>query len=254
MALFDTDKIISEIQKKLQKINAKSCEAEILEMFTKDFSLRFCWSSNALEGNTLSLDETVSVIEYDEVRSGHTFREYKEAKSLYYAIQKMLLPFHEQDITEEWIKKTNGYILEQSGEYRKGKVFIGSLVEAVYYPPDPEKIPTLMENFTEKWNTESGVKAAGKFWKNLAKEHIEFESIHPFIDGNGRTGLILMNQMLINAGYLPVAIEPTGKYRQAFRRYEKNNDISQMIYVICKAEAEAIERMQSLQMQMNEEI
>ena len=63
-----------------------------------------------------------------------------------------------------------------------------------------------------------------------------------------------MNQRLINAGYLPVSIEPTGKYRQAFQRYEKNNDISQMIHVICKAEAEAIERKQSLQMQMNEEI
>lgn len=77
MALFHTDEMISEIQKKLQIINVKNYEPEVLEMFTKDFSLRFCWSSNALEGNTLSLDETVSVIEYDEVRSGHTFREYK---------------------------------------------------------------------------------------------------------------------------------------------------------------------------------
>ena len=254
MALFHTDEMISEIQKKLQIINVKNYEPEVLEMFTKDFSLRFCWSSNALEGNTLSLDETVSVIEYDEVRSGHTFREYKESKSLYYAIQKMLLPFHKQEITEAWIKKTNGCIMEQSGEYRKGKVFIGSLVEAVYYPPDPEKVPVLMEKFIEKWSTESGAETSEEFWKNLAKEHIEFESIHPFIDGNGRTGRILMNQRLINAGYFPIAIEPTGKYRQAFRRYEKNNDISQMIYLICKAETEAIERMQVLQRQINEEI
>ena len=144
--------------------------------------------------------------------------------------------------------------MEQSGEYRKGKVFIGSLVEAVYYPPDPEKVPVLMEKFIEKWSTESGAETSEEFWKNLAKEHIEFESIHPFIDGNGRTGRILMNQRLINAGYFPIAIEPTGKYRQAFRRYEKNNDISQMIYLICKAETEAIERMQVLQRQINEEI
>lgn len=269
MALFNTDKMISEIQTKLTKANLNDCEKEILEMFMRDFSLRFCWSSNALEGNTLSLDETVSVIEYDEVRSGHTFREYREAKNLYNAIQKMLLPFRKQNITEEWIQKTNQYIMNQPGEYRKTKVFIGSLIEAVYYPPAPEKVPELMKNFTEKWNTKScspikketeseevvedirksvkNRKKPSDFWEQLAREYIEFESIHPFIDGNGRTGRMLMNQCLINAGYLPIAIEPTGKYRQAFRRYEKNNDISQMVYVICKAETEAIDRLEKLQ-------
>lgn len=76
----------------------------------KDFSLRFCWSSNAIEGNTLNLEETISVIEYDEVRSGHTYTEYQEAKNLYHAIQELLIPFEKKSLTEEWIKKANGLI------------------------------------------------------------------------------------------------------------------------------------------------
>ncbi len=121
----------------------------ILAPFTKDFSLCFCWSSNAIEGNTLSLDETIAVIEYDEVESGHTFKEYQEAKNMYHAIQELLIPFRKQDITEEWMKKANGIILGTDGEYRSHTVYIGSVVEAVYYPPSYEEVPKLMKQFKD---------------------------------------------------------------------------------------------------------
>ncbi len=56
--------------------------------FIDDFARRLAWSTNAIEGNTLSLDDTIAVIDYDEVRSNHTYSEYSDAKNAYYAIQK----------------------------------------------------------------------------------------------------------------------------------------------------------------------
>ncbi|MCD8216837.1 MAG: Fic family protein [Clostridiales bacterium] len=218
----------------------------IMEPFVRDFALRFCWSSNAIEGNTLSLEETVSVIEYDEVQSGHTYSEYRDAKNLYHSVQKMMIPFQKRELTEEWIKTANGYIRGMEGAYRKGKVYIGSLVEAVHYPPDPERVPELMKSFFAKWNDSYTGKNLSEKMELFAKEHIEFESVHPFQDGNGRVGRMLLSQRMINEGFLPIAISPTGKYRRAFLRYEKRGDLSQMIHEICKAETEAIDRMQCL--------
>ncbi|MCC8067725.1 MAG: Fic family protein [Clostridiales bacterium] len=253
MGLIDNSDILKQIKELLPIISDCQKDELIIEPFTKDFSLRFCWSSNALEGNTLTLEETVSVLEYDEVQSGHTYSEYREAKSLYASVQKQLLPLMPREISEKWIRSANGLIMEANGEYRRKKVYIGTLVEAVHYPPDPERVPELMRQYVEKWDHayeygEPVEKAAitETIFEMLAKEHIEFESIHPFLDGNGRTGRMILNQRMINQHLLPIAIEPSGEYRRAFRRYEKSGDISLMVHVICKAEFGALKRMKYL--------
>ena len=246
MELIQNSDIINQIEQSMPDILRCSSDKLLLEPFEKDFSMRFCWSSNAIEGNTLSLEETVSVIEYDEVQSGHTYSEYRDAKNLYQSVQKMMIPFQKRELTEEWIKNANGYIRGVRGEYRKGKVYIGSLVEAVHYPPDPERVPELMKSHFEKWNHSYTGKNLSEKMELFAGEHIEFESIHPFQDGNGRVGRMLLSQRMINEGLLPIAVSPTGKYRRAFQRYEKHGDLSQMVHEICKAEEEAINRIQTL--------
>lgn len=112
MALIDNEKLYENIEKKLELIKAAKEQPVIMKPFIKDFAYRFCWSSNALEGNTLSLDETICLIDYDEVRSGHTYTEYQEAKNLYKAIKKEMLPLQKREITEAWIKEANGEIIE----------------------------------------------------------------------------------------------------------------------------------------------
>lgn len=85
---------LKEKQKKIElvlpSIKEKLNDNLISEPFYKDFKYSFCWSSNAIEGSTLSLDETISLLEYDEVSSAHTFKEYDEAKRLYSAIEKYI--------------------------------------------------------------------------------------------------------------------------------------------------------------------
>lgn len=244
MAIIDNKPYFIEIEQGLKAIQNDQDEALIWELFEKDFSFRLCWSSNAIEGNTLDLDETVSVIEYDEVRSGHTYTEYREAKNMYHAIEEMLIPLEKRTITEEWLKKSNGIICGEQGEYRKNQVYIGTIVEASYYPPDYEKVPFLMEEYVQnKLPVKDSVK---ENIEEIARRHIQFEMIHPFRDGNGRVGRMLLNQQLVNQGLLPLVIEPSGKYRQAFRQFQKNRDISLMTYVFCKGELESIERIRKI--------
>ncbi len=251
MPLFDNENRISQIETEKDKIFQYMENPLICQPFMEDFARRFSWSTNAIEGNTLSLEETIAIIDYDEVRSNHTYSEYTDAKNSYYAIQKMLLPFNKTKIDETWIKKTNGFIMHTQGEYRENTVYIGNLAEAVYYPPEPQDVPALMKKWSREANIEAGT--TKETFEKIAVSHIRFERIHPFSDGNGRTGRMIVNQQLINNGFLPVSISPTGKYREAFRRYDKREDISEMIYVLLKSELESFERVRSLALKLSKD-
>lgn len=244
MSIIDNAEQFLEIESGLRTIGQEREDTLIKEPFTKDFALRFCWSSNAIEGNTLDLEETVSVIEYDEVRSGHTYTEYQDTKNLYRAISTMMIPFQKRDITADWLKNANGILRGIESDYRTNQVYIGTLVEAVFYPPDAEAVAGLMEQLlAEMQNKGRTVQAV---MEQTALQHIQFEQIHPFRDGNGRVGRMVLNQQLINYGFLPIIIEPKGKYRQAFRQFEKNKDLSLMTHILCKGELDAIQSMQCL--------
>lgn len=249
--IINNEKLIQEVERALDGIKPQMDNEMLMEMFSKDFSFRFCWSSNAIEGNTLSLDETVALIEYDEVKAGKPYSHYKEAKSLYRAISESMLPFHQEPISESWIKKNNAIIMESSGEYRKGPVYVGSLVEAVYYPPAAEEVPTLMNRFLQTINFE--LEKLTEIMEKVAKTHFDFERIHPFPDGNGRVGRMILNQQLINNGLLPVAIGPKGDYRRSFLIYDRSADMSKLIHELCKAEINSVRRIQCLQQKMNQD-
>lgn len=236
------NKILQEqaehVEHGLTKVQHLLADPELMSWFADDFALLFCWSSNAIEGNTLSLDETVALVEYDEVRAGHTYTEYHEAKTLYRAIRMSMIPFHFEAIKEDWIKKNNRVIMDVGGGYRTGNVRVGSLFETSHVPPDFTKVPRLMQDFLDTVNFSKG--PVLETFKEIAVQHITFERIHPFADGNGRTGRMIMNQQLINHGFLPVAITKNSTYMQAFRQYGRNGDYSKLLHELLKAEIEAI--------------
>lgn len=217
----------------------------IMEPFYSDFQYKFCWNSNSIEGNTLTLDETIQLIEYDEVRSGHTYTEYEEAKQLYRAINDFL-DYEGNIIDEKWIKAVNDVVTgNMNPGYREEDVYIGNKIEAVYYPPSHDTVEKHMKDFLENINDISSDMEATV--KMAALKHIEFERIHPFVDGNGRSGRMLLNQMLINGGLLPVVFDSNSQYRQCFRRYDRNKDTSMLEYLIYKGEQEAINNLKTLE-------
>ncbi len=240
MALIDNSKRSLELEQKQNTVKEIMGNNILADAWLSDFVRRFCWSTNALEGNTLSLDEIVQFIDHDEVRSGHKFSEYQEAKNVYQAIMKMLVPFREANIDEKWIKKTNGIVIGEKGEYRKDQVYVGSIAEVVYYPPNHKEVPDLMGKFIQEIDIKD--QSIEELFLKIAMQHIAFERIHPFKDGNGRTGRFIINQQLINNGMLPVSILHGGEYRQAFRRYDKKGDYTSMVHVLLKSELESFER------------
>lgn len=244
MINIDFTEKIKKIEKALPQIRGYLKEKLIFEPFYKDFKYSFCWSSNAIEGNTLSLSETISLLEYDEVSAGHTFREYDEAKRLYSAIEKCL-SFEGADITESWIKNIAYEVTGLDEGYRKENVYIGTLSEVIYYPPNYENIEGLMAKYIQHIKPFGKMQLGDKI-AYIAKKHIEFERIHPFSDGNGRAGRVILNQSLINEGLLPIVIEPKSKYRSAFKEYDKNGDTSLMENIIYNGQLEAIEKLEFL--------
>lgn len=210
-------------------------EKAVFDGFYRMFEYRFCWASNYLEGNTLSLDETITVVDFDEVNERHTFSEYQDAKNLYRAIK--LLKYPSREITEDWLMDVAGRIKGTAGEYRHDDVVIGNMLRVAYTPPTAERVPELMKEYLKSVNA---VYSRDDAVKALARDHIRFERIHPFHDGNGRTGRMVLNQQLMNAGFLPISQDHTSKYRQAFVYYDKNEDTSLMEYLIYEAERSAI--------------
>ena len=228
------DTKITQIESILDTIKACRKNTLIWGAFTKDMQIRLSWNSNAIEGNTLSLEETLDVIEYDEVKSGHTYTEYQETKNLHSAIVRQMDFEKEKLIDLSWIKQCNSIIMDSFGEFRQKAVFVGTLAEVTYYPPEYSKVPGLMEQYVSKLNVDSVEEATdiGMRLQMIAKRHIEFELIHPYLDGNGRTGRMIMNQQLLNAGMLPAIMKDHSKYRQAFRRYDRNGSVEVMEYEI----------------------
>ena len=240
------NKILQEqaerVEQGLAKVQHLMADPELMNWFADDFALRFCWSSNAIEGNTLSLDETVALVEYDEVRAGHTYSEYQDAKNLHYAICTSMVPFRYQPIKEDWIKRNNRLIRGTAGGYRTSDVKVGNLLETTYVPPSFTEVPRMMQGFLDTVNFNEDLSVLDTF-KQIAVQHMTFERIHPFKDGNGRTGRMILNQQLINHGLLPVAITKNSAYMQAFRQYGRNGDYSKMLHELLKAEEDAIDRL-----------
>ncbi|MDD2979653.1 MAG: Fic family protein [Hespellia sp.] len=234
-------KMLQEIQSEIQKIKK---EKLIMEPFVKDITVRMSWNSNSLEGNTLSLDETVRVIEYDEVRSGHTYTEYQEAKNVYHAIKTMIQFDEKQTMDADWVKGANGYIMGNEATYRGMNLYVGTLTEAVYYPPSYQDVPDLMHDFIEKMNINT--QNIESLIHDVAYQHIQFERIHPFPDGNGRTGRMIMNQQLLNNGLLPAIIKDQSKYRQSFRRFDKNGEVALMENVMINGILESWKHMEKI--------
>lgn len=227
------DNRLKQITEKKQKLDKfKPFPQELVKNLEEWLKIELTYSSNAIEGNTLSRIETAEVIERGTaaVISGKPLKDQLEAINHAKAIEfiKQLakeLKSH-QSITEKVILDIHKIILTSindywAGKYRKTEVFIrGSNAQF----PLPNSIPYAMKEFIhwlEGQQEEHPVKVA-------ADAHFKFVSIHPFIDGNGRTTRLLMNLILLINGY-PMAIirkEDRIAYLNSFETERSQHDLS----------------------------
>ena len=169
------------------------------------FRVELTYNSNAIEGNTLTRRETAIVIEKGLTVGGKSLKEHLEAtnhsQALYYLneLLKKSSPFNGKDILSIHSLILKGIDDENAGHYRSVPVRIsGSAV----ITPNPRKVPDLMEEF-EIWLASGHLLHPVTF---AAEAHYRLVTIHPFVDGNGRTARLLMNLILMKEGYPPAII------------------------------------------------
>ena len=162
--------------------------------YLEDLITRSTYHSNGIEGNTLTYAETYAILYND-----NSFKiQGKEPREIYEAInhkKALELVFDNlkanADFEERFIKNLNETInkdINDTEGYRKVQVFITG---TEYIPPEPEKVPNLMNYFIYNYNHDEQ-----DIFLKIATYHIEFERIHPFEDGNGRTGRLLLNFLI----------------------------------------------------------
>jgi len=218
----------------LEMIDRKKVELDIRRPLTEgeaqrlaeEFTVEYTYNSNAIEGNTLTLRETDMVlrgltIDQKPLKDHMEAVGHKEAFDYVRELVKKAEP-----ISEHLIKQIHYLILadkkDDRGVYRRVPVRI---MGAAHEPVQPYLIAQQMEQLLQRYtgSTEHII-------TKLARFHIEFESIHPFIDGNGRTGRLLVNLELMKEGYPPIDIKFTDRlaYYNAFDEYHVNHNLSAM--------------------------
>jgi Fic family protein len=193
------------VLKKIDALRAK-IDAHMLKQVREYFRIGMTYSSNALEGNSLTETETKIVIEDGITIGGKPVRDHLEALGHSEAYDLLFRLAKNQEISEANVKELHRLFYyridaKQAGKYRKQRVIITG---TDFIPPAPEKIPDLMSAFAKRIPDQRAKRHPVEF---AAIIHRELVTIHPFIDGNGRAARLLMNLALLQAGY-PVAIIP----------------------------------------------
>ncbi|MCW5201401.1 Fic family protein [Desulfobulbus sp. US4] len=178
----------------------------IVKKLEEEFSIAWTYNSNAIEGNTLTLQETEIVLNSGITIGGKTVNEHFEVVNHKNGIDfiKSLVE-KKESLTEDTVKKVHSLILRsiddsEAGHYRRQNVRI---LGARHIPPQSFKIPRLMNDFIEWFHTNEYSISPPEL---AAEIHYKIVMIHPFIDGNGRVARLLMNLILMKHGYPPAII------------------------------------------------
>lgn len=201
--------LLSKISSKKKKFNKLFSDNKSKEQLYKWLKSELAYTSNNIEGNTLTRKETRLVIEEDITSSSKPFVHYQEAvnhaKAFDYIIDilKSDKKINENTVLEIHKRLLSGIDDYNAGFYRNCPVRIsGSRVIL----PNPMKVPDLMKEFFGKFDSIKNV-------EDIIKTHLDFVSIHPFSDGNGRCARLLMNLLLMQNGFCPIIIRPRDRKR-----------------------------------------
>lgn len=203
-----------------------------LQRLRDEFLIEYTYNSNAIEGNTLTLQETALVLEGVTI-DRKPLKDHLEAvghKDAFLYVQDLVknkVPF-----SEAIIKQIHTLVLmdrpEDRGIYRRIPVRI---LGAYHTPPEPYLVAEMVEKLVKESANQKlhPIEAAALF-------HLKFEGIHPFVDGNGRTGRLILNLFLMQSGYPPINVKFTDRkrYYEAFDSYYRDQDAGVMVMMIAE--------------------
>jgi Fic family protein len=229
--LTDVERLQEEISR-LRPLRGKA-----LAQLRDYYKIGLTWTSNALEGNSLTESETKVILEDGITVGGKPLRDHFEAVGHAEAFDLLFRLAKRREITEAEIRKLHRLFFYRidpagAGRYRKEPALItGATIEL----PPPSRIKDEMQQFVAGIPEQRARRHAVEF---AAWLHLRLVTIHPFADGNGRTARLLMNLALIREGYPVTIIPPVVRpaYIEALKASNRGNDrpfihlISNMVY------------------------
>ena len=195
----------------------------------------FVYQCNAIERNSLTLEQVRKVIESGVANVNPNNREELETSGLNDAANYVIKLLEENlNLSEFHIKELHSKIYIGASEEFKGKYrndFV-SIPHAQNFPP-VRHIPYFMNKLFDEYKAIDNLDIIEK----IAIFHLKFENIHPFQDGNGQVGRLIINYQLMKAGYPPITFEGDKKklYFKAFEKYYKELDLEPMVNLIVEA-------------------
>lgn len=193
---------------------------------TEALDLEYTYESNRIEGNTLTLRETDLVISKGLTVSGKSMTEHLEAINHKDAIDYIKdLAIQEIEVSERVIKEIHSLVLrgiekENSGQYRRVPVLISG---SKHVPPQPLELDKEMKEFLTWFEENKTVLHPVLMASQL---HLRLVTIHPFVDGNGRTSRLLMNLFLIQNGFPIVIIKGDAESRLSYYEALENSQVN----------------------------
>jgi len=200
------DELLTSIAAKKERLDAmRPVSRDALLALQKAYDVDLTYTSNAIEGNTLTLRETAELIEHGITVGGKPLRDHLEAVDHYNAVLWMReLAAKTTPIDESTVRELHRRIVFRS-QPEIGGIYSNLPRRVAGSPvvfPNAVKIPGLMKEYGE-WLAKAAPEPPASF-----DAHFRLVSIHPFTDGNGRTARLLMNLLLLRGGYPPVAVRP----------------------------------------------
>jgi Fic family protein len=200
------------------------------------------YNSNAIEKSTLTLKETERILMELEVSRQLSFREVYEAKNLARVIEYTREKSKQSDMTIDLVLLLHKMLLANINETIAGRMrATGEYVRVgTFIAPPPEHVGRLMDELFIEYNSD----LTSYFLDKIAKFHLGFETIHPFGDGNGRIGRVIMNYQLLRIGFPRITIRDKEKatYYRGFVEFRDDKKMRTMERVVDLALMESLHK------------
>ncbi len=200
------------------------------------------YNSNAIENSTLTLKETEKILLEQALAREVSVREVFEAKNLARVIEYKRNKNQRLELTKDNILLLHQMLIggiddSIAGRFRKKGEYVRV---GPHIAPAPERVERLIESILLEYSSDMQT----YFLDKIAKFHLDFETIHPFCDGNGRMGRVLINLQLLAVGFPRVIIRNKEKaaYYQAFKDYKENKSTKTIEKILTLALAESLHK------------
>lgn len=215
--------------------NAVVGKESLIKLISETEVSEHVYNSNAIENSTLSLEDTDKILMQIELDRYISEREIFEAKNLARVVQYIEKMSLERELDFDVILLLHKMLISNirddiAGRFRKPDewVKVGN-----HIAPNPLEVVERLQKVLTEYYGHTDISII----ERIAKFHLGFEYVHPFVDGNGRIGRVLNNYLLMRGGYLSINIKFIDRqmYYNAFREFQKNGSTEIMETIVVKA-------------------